>query len=439
MGQKLISRKEDPVLHDLGRWMDFRRVTYEDVMEEWGLSRGSVYKRLAGKQRLGIKKLLLVLDRLGLSAEEFSHGVKTGFHPELLLHDIVKEDTDQVSNFRKLHLKSPPRRVYADEELREMADGLETLRFRDPKKAHDQAREILRSSEVEPDVEAEAWGVMGVLHRFRGRPSVTAFCLGNALRAGGSEQTKARNYTRFAMLLLYHVGDAELALEAMSKAKDFYWSCCDVVGLGKTMVDEGVIMGTNGLYREAIAAHQAALGFLPDEHVNYRFSAYQGVAIAAAYLGDVDRAFRWLRRAAEALSSAETGYLTSSLLWLKGELALLLGDHRAALDYFFSVKGRYLHLEVGAVEIAMISLRIAKAYFLQGNTKELRRTLESILLRLGDVERANRVLGAVLSEFLREAARGRVSAEVLEEIYRKLRGGSEAGPPLLPSKLSACD
>jgi len=67
----------------------------------------------------------------------------------------------------------------------------------------------------------------------------------------------------------------------------------------------------------------------------------------------------------------------------------------------------------------------------------MRRTLEGILLKLGDVERANRLLGAVLGEFLRETARGRISAAILEEIYRKLRGGSETAPPLLPVTLPA--
>lgn len=81
MGKKLIAREDDPVLHDLGRWMDFLGVTYEDLAKEWGVTRIPVWKRLAGKQSLEIENFRKALGLLGLSAAEFHHGVDTGFHP----------------------------------------------------------------------------------------------------------------------------------------------------------------------------------------------------------------------------------------------------------------------------------------------------------------------------------------------------------------------
>ncbi len=439
MGKKLIAREDDPVLHDLGRWMDFLGLHYKDMAKEWGVSRVPVWKRLGGRQSLEIENLRKALGLLGLSAAEFYHGVETGFHPELLLDDVAKEDGDQVTKFRQRHLEGSPRRAYAAEELREMAAGLEALRFRDPETAHDQAREILRTPELEPDVAAEAWGVMGVLQRFKGRPSITAFCLGKALRIGGSEVVEARNYQRFAMLLLYHVADAGLALEATLKARDLYWACGDVAGMGKTMVDWGLILvnGT-GDYRRALAVCEAALELLPEESVVNRFCALQGLAVACVYLGDVPQALERLDEALAVVVVDHAGvFLASIIFWLKGEIALLLGRYQEALRHFGSVKARYVDLGMGAVEIALISLRIAKAHFLNGDRKQVRATLENILFTVGDVQRSNRVLGSALGEFLREKTRGRISAEALEAIYRRMRGGSETAPPLLPVKLPA--
>jgi tetratricopeptide (TPR) repeat protein len=436
MGKKLITREEDPVLHDLGRWMDFLGVSYVDLAKEWKVSRSAAYKRLSGRQSLGVNDLGKALAILDLAFDDFLHGVRTGYHPELLLADVAAEDRDQVKNFRRNHLRQPPRRAYGSEELRQMAEGLETLRFRDPRAAWDDAREVLRTADLEPDVAAEAWGVMGVLNRFKGRPAITAFCLGETFRAGGSASTKARNFTRLAMLLFCHVGDAGLALEATRDARELYCACGDTAGEGKTMVDEAVVLvnGT-GDYRRALAAYEKALKLLPEELVVYRFCALQGIAVACVYLGDVRRALERLDQALAVAVEHPAAYLSSGVLWLKGEIVLLLGHHREAARYFGIVRDRYLDLQIGPVEIAVISLRLAKAHFLLGDRRQVRRTLEDVLFRLGDVERANPLLGAALGEFLRETARGQVTAELLEEIYRTLRGGAETAPPLLPVEL----
>ncbi len=277
---------------------------------------------------------------------------------------------------------------------------------------------------------------MGVLNRFKGRPAITAFCLGKAFRAGGSERMKARNLQRLAILLFCHAGDAGLALEATRAARNLYCACGDAAGEGKTMVDEGLILvNATGEYRRALAAYEKALKLLPAELVVSRFCALQGIAVARVYLGEVRQALERLEQALAVSVEHPTAYLASGVVWLKGEIALLLGQSREAARYFGIVRDRYLDLEMGPVEIAVISLRVAKAHFLQGDRRQLRRTLEDVLLRLGDVEQANRLLGAALGEFLRENARGQVTAEILEEIYRTMRGGSETAPPLLPVEL----
>ncbi|MEE8523816.1 MAG: hypothetical protein V3T72_07770 [Thermoanaerobaculia bacterium] len=437
MEKSADERKNHPHLVVLRRWLKLRGLSHEDLGKEWGFQRGAALRRLHGKTPLGVFKFDKALARLGITRGDFDRGVAAGFHPELVLGEIAAENSTEVDDFGGALRRDPPRRTYAPEELRELAEGLEALRFREPEEARQQALDILRTADLEPDVAGEAWGVVGVLERYQGRPSVTAFCLGEALRAGGSARTKARTLQRIAMLLLFHAGDTDLALEAVWQAADLYRRNGDLVGLGMTLVDEGIVLGTSGAHREALAAHEAALGLLGDEAYEHRIAALQGLAISAVYLGDAGYARKRLDEALTALDGEESSFIYAALLWLKGEIALLLDQHIEAAGHFLGVWDCYIDLDMGPVETTLISLRMAKAYCLQGDRRQVRWILHEILSKLDDVERANPLLGSALGEFLRETARGEISAELLEQIYREMRGATEAVPPLLPLTLPA--
>lgn len=124
----------------------------------------------------------------------------------------------------------------------------------------------------------------------------------------------------------------------------------------------------------------------------------------------------------------------AAILWLKGEISLLLDQLDAAAEYFQRVRSRFLDLEM-AWELTLTLLRMAKVYFLQGERRCLQAALEEMLWGQENIERSDKVLGAALGEFLAESARDQINAELLEQMYRKMRGRAEVALPLLPLSL----
>jgi tetratricopeptide (TPR) repeat protein len=237
------------------------------------------------------------------------------------------------------------------------------------------------------------------------------------------------------MLLLFNVGDTDLALRVTRWARDVYSKCGDTVGIGKTLVDEGVIYASSGVFERSIAVYESALELLGDRSPEHRFGAFQGTAVAYANLGNIRRANDFLDQAATAWSGQKSSKMYASLLFLKGEIALLLDQLAQASQYFLRARNRCLELGL-ALEYVLVSLRIAKVYFRQGDRGRLSRVLKEILFQQREVERSNKVLGRTLGEFLAESAREHVTAEILDETYSKLREGAQVAPPLFSPKNS---
>ncbi len=428
-------RSDHPVLRGVRDWMRVRGVKHKDLELEWDVSESTVSRRLKGQRTLDPFHVDEALAAAGVSRERFYLGVATGFDPELALDEIAGRNRRQVRELAKSVHSAPPRQAYEATELRAIAAGLDALRVREPGEAREQALDVLRAAEVEADDVAEAWGVLGVLERYRGRASAAAHCLAEALESGGCDRTRARTFQRIALLLLFEGPEPSLALAAALRARDCYWRSFDIAGLGKVWVDEGIVQYTLGLHCEAQGAFQAALGLLGNEDIESRFGAFQGLAITAVYLGDVPAARAWLDQAMAMIDPEESSFRYASIVWLHGEIALLLGQNLEATDHFLEVWDTYVDLDLGPLETGLASLRMAKAYALEGDHRQVRHTLRGILSSLGEAERPSRLLGSALGEFLREGVRGEVTAEALEDIYRKMRGEAETAPPLLPRSL----
>ncbi|MEE8523616.1 MAG: hypothetical protein V3T72_06760 [Thermoanaerobaculia bacterium] len=422
---------------DLREFVLMYEFPLDQLGKAWGgLSAAGVSQRLAGNPPALSDQVEITLAELGLDFEEFCLGVATRFHPELELHAFIEPARRAVGRFQDRLLKRAPKRRYSPAELAEMVGGLETLRFRDARDARRRAVEILRSGALEPDVAGEAWGVLGVLYRHRGHTAIAAFCLLQALRSGASPTVKARTLQRIAMLLLFNAGKPGQALQAIGRARKIYRLAEDGSGVGKTYVDEAVVHSNCGEHRLARRADRKALRYLDEEDRENFFAALQGLAVAAVFLGDAAEGFRYLEKAAAALADdACSRYLCTTVRWLQGELSLLLGQYGEAAEHFVAVWDALLDLDIGPLEVTLISLRVAKAYWLQGDREGSRQILQDLVSREKAARRSNPLLAPVLSELLRESAEGTATAELLEETYRKLREGTSSGPPLLPSSL----
>ncbi len=422
---------------DLREFVKSRKLGFEKLGKAWDLSAGSVSQRLAGNPGVTSDQVEIALAELGLDPVEFHRGVATRFHAELELHAFIKPSRRTVRRFHKRLLERPPESRHSPAELAEMVESLETLRFRDAKVAHRRSVEILRSHDLEADVAGEAWGVLGVLYRHRGHSVIAAFCLLQALRSDGSQTVRARTLQRIAMLLFFNATEPGQALKAIRRAREIYQLAEDHGGVGKTYVDEAVVHSNCGEHRLARRAHSEALSLLPNDLPISRLCALQGVAVAAVFLGDTDEAFQFLEEAAAALpDDGDSCYLLSGVRWLQGEISLLLDQYGQAIEHFVAVWDAYIELDIGPLEVTLISLRIAKTYFLQGDWQAFRKILEGLTAREKEVQRANPLVAPAFSELLRVSAEGTVTAELLEKVYLEMREGTSSAPPLLPTKLN---
>jgi tetratricopeptide (TPR) repeat protein len=417
-------------------------LNFEELADAWQEGTGTkirgaaVSQRLKGNPPVSVDQLEITLAKLGLDLVEFFLGVETRFHPELELHDVYQPERRNVDRIRARLLARPPGRRHSPSELAEMAAGLETLRFRDAREARRQAIEILRSPDLDPDVAAEAWGVLGVLERYRGRVALAARCLIEALRCRPSPAAKARTMQRVAMLLLFNAGSPGQALKSIFRARNIFRQIEDLSSVGKTYVDEGVVHFMAGDYDAARRAYSTALRNLSKELIVYRVSALQGIAVSAVFLENTSEAFRYLDEASAELPREESYlYLHSGLRWLQGELLLLVGRYAEGADHLIAVWDAYLDLDMGPLEMTLISLRLAKAYLLQDDSSSFRGVLKDLISQETPLRRSHPVLAPTLGELLRQSAKGTVTVDVLEEVYRKLREGTQHAPPLLPVSL----
>jgi tetratricopeptide (TPR) repeat protein len=425
---------ESRVQRDLKRWMKVRHLTQKRLGRSLGLCRKTVGHILAKRGRLLQRHVDVALRELGLDPLEFYTAALTDFSAELLLDEILTSTArQQVRDFRRAVLERPPRKTYSAAALRSMCDGLETLRFEDPRRARRMALEILLTPDVDGALAAEAWGILGVLYRYRGMAAIAAFCLQNALAiTGPGSAARARNLQRAAILLLAGANRPDLAFRAISTAREHYAVLGDLAGQGKTHVDEGFARFITGDYAAARAAYSAALPLLPGNLRISRFAAFQGIATAAVYLADYDEAKAFLHKAAEALPP-KSAYLRTGIDWLLAEIELARDHYESAVEHFLAVWDAYIDLELGPLAVTLVSLRMAKVYSLAGDGHSLREILRELASLQPSLQGSHPELGLVLAEFLRESARGRITAELLEEIYRKLREGARNAPPLLPT------
>ncbi len=112
----------------------------------------------------------------------------------------------------------------------------------------------------------------------------------------------------------------------------------------------------------------------------------------------------------------------------------MLGQYGEAADHFVAVWDAFLDLKIGPLEVTLISLRIAKAYWLQGDREGFRQILQDLVSREEEARCSNPLVVPVLSELLRESAESTATAELLEETYRKLREGGASFSRLPPAR-----
>jgi tetratricopeptide (TPR) repeat protein len=346
-----------------------------------------------------------------------------------------------VRHVRELVAREP-KENYGAEEIEWIAEGLEVRRLFDAGAAREEALEILRTAGRRPKVVGseslcEAWGILGAIQRSQGRYSSAAWCLRKALVVGGAGQVSTVRRTTTLQRVAYLIsdqGDLEKACEVLELGRALAAKVGDWGAVGRLLVSTGVLLVKRSCLDEAIDAYERSLLCLPAEEWHGHFSAYQGLGVSWAYRGDLKRALEQLNNALRVLDAlqAPPPIIKSVVVWLKAEILMLRNELPAAERDFRTAREIYVAQRMRALDIALVSLRLAKVLLLEGKLAELKELTDQMFALLGPIERQNEIISGVYAEFMNLSLQGELTVELLEGFYRKMHGDAEQAPPLLP-------
>jgi tetratricopeptide (TPR) repeat protein len=400
-----------------------------------GVGEGQVSKRFKGTVTCSLNDVLKILGVMEVDPKEFFAGVTGEFHAELYLARLERKFAGQVKYGKYDLLRQSPSKHYEAVELLEAAEGLQELRLVSAEAAKAQALDILRTDyhyrpSGDPRTQVLARVSLAAIFRCEGYYGRTAFFLRTALRLAGSDGSLRGQVLQSVMSLASHQGDFQEAMAAVKTALSEYCQACDFRGQGRAMVSLGILHTTLRDFGRSTSAYNQALSLLPDDEWYGRFFVFQGLGMASIWRKQPQEALDYLQLALREIESKDVPFVRSWALWLRGEIHF---DHapERALEDFLVVQETFQASKLDPVVLALVSLRIAKAYLLLGRIGELRKLVEEAYCILTSIRKTNKVLAGTFREFLNLGLREELTVEILEYLYKKMHEGAPEAPPSL--------
>ena len=276
---------------------------------------------------------------------------------------------------------------------------------------------------------ARALGVLAPFYRLRARFAAAARCLRLALRLSAPAdllEVRADVLQRICYLL-GDQGEYRVAAEVARLAFEAYALAEDGAGTGRALVDRAIMLNRAGQPAAAAEAYEHSLKHLPEEAWVNRFSVYQGLGWIHAGRGDLDAARHYAERAA-ACHRTRQGQNWSRLLWLQGEIAFAGGQPEVAQRALREARAGLVD-HGNPFDVALVSLRLAKALFATGEVRQMQRLAAEMLCLLKPLGK-HRIASAAVQEFARATLAGEVTLELLDRVFEQVkRGRPHAGAP----------
>ncbi|MEM6455216.1 MAG: hypothetical protein AAF772_08995 [Acidobacteriota bacterium] len=308
----------------------------EEVLERAGLGGNYLYNARY-RRRIGLHVVMRILDAVGV---EPAHFFATCF------------PSDPVTYFRnegnRLNRRERPSVVqkvitrFADEadhvvcserERNQLAD-IDALRYDDHVRAAQRAKLLcIETSSVETAL--RALGIWASCQRMASKLDTAHVALWAALeRAIRDDMPHVRaGLIQRAAYVASDRGHLEIASGLCQEALTLYTVIGDPVGVGRALVDQGIMANRRGQHREAIRACTAALDHLPQNHQRNRYAALHTAGTACVSIGDLDGADAFIEAAASACMP-EGAYLWGRLVWLRARIAAQRGDMATAQERY---------------------------------------------------------------------------------------------------------
>ena len=271
-----------------------------------------------------------------------------------------------------------------------------------------------------------ALGVFGSARRLKGRFSAASRAFRAALelsrRARLQEET-ANLLIRASYLLRDH-GHFGAALGVLNEALVLFVRLGSHEGMGRVLVDQGMMLTALGDYDAAVEDLEQALHHLADSVERlprYCLAAYQYLAFAFEQQGKLETAERWLARGIEAVDCCGHSVDRAKLEWLRGNLALRRGDTRCSEECLRSAYATLAEHE-NLLQAAVVTIDLIQALMAQGKNAEATETAAGMGRLLWKFKN-NRLAEAVVVELVSSAVAGHLNAELVHQARAKLCPG----------------
>jgi len=405
-----------------------------DVLgEASGARRRSWRPRQVEKLRHDVEGLFEILDTLGLHpAEVFTAVYGTGEGrgiPEIFLENLESQTgktllAGRVDRLLRLGTPTPcaPRK-----EVRHRLAAIDEKRFDSPAEARPLAHELLADVLREVELGREDAGSLcdalaqtgSVECGLGDYPEAAVFLFrGLKLSRRLDDPRREASLLRRCASLLSGLGENRVALVVVERAVRLCVLSHNLPDLGKSLFGRGMLLRRLGDVADAVVCYRSALSYLPAEAWQHRFCALQSLAIALLVEERVGEA----RTAAdEAMHEHRTreGLNWWKLMWFRGDVALRSDDLREAETLFRQAR-EVFESEGDHVDVALISLRLAKALLLAGKETELRRVVADLLDLLQPLMAENRIAGEIVGDLAKKALVEDVTMDFLDRAHEKI-------------------
>lgn len=402
------------------------RGTVSRVQKQLNLGAGYFKnQRRTGRRRVDLKVLLQALEVLGAEACEFFTGVFGTADP-------VDRFRSEASRFQKRARQTPAILVHEGRRNHPSGAGvdfdpaaLDALRFEDPGKLLRCTKSLI--DEVSDSEVPVLLGIHASACRVLGKLEEAFVVLGRALELAGERGGRATlaDLVLRASYVSYSGGDLNLALELAERATLTYAGLSDLVGVGKSLVDQGGWLGLLGRTDEEMQTFHSALRFLPADEQRpdvrkYRFICLQNLGVTYRKLGRLDDARRFAALAHQNSQGIGPGSF-GKLVWLEGSIAKQTGRFSEA-ERFFREAVAALQ-QVAPIEAALCTLELVRVQLSRGATADAYQTAKATTILLQPLEETP-VAAAAVTDLVRCALTGSgIDAALLNRVSRGLERG----------------
>jgi len=369
-------------------------------------------------------ELVDVLDCLGLDPARFFRRawrrVDDGSH---LVERPPGRPPPIVTRVRRRLEDETPRRQIGRAYLEE----LDRLRYEEPRRVVELAEDAV--PHLAPELLPRLLGVAGSAYRILVELDLAEHAILAGLEIARERGEDGRVTGELLQRLAYVVGDRGEhgpALRIAERAMAAYMIAGDLAGVGKTLVVQSMLLYYLDRAREAAAASEVALRYLPDSEQRHRFSALAYLGFAYLALGDPPTAARYAGEARK-FSSGMSPLFLGKLIWLQGLICVELEQLDRAEEHLREVVEVFQAINQPG-ETALVTTDLVRVLLKRGRRLEAHQTAQTMLPLLAP-RRSNQILSGAIADLLRHGTAG-LTLELVERVRAQIekQGGALSAP-----------